>query len=141
MSENGEIYTAGKKFTLPPAVTAWTNLTSANPFFNSGVKVKCKVLKSNICSYRKNCFVELTELFGFCLLKVILLGRRASLSNKLESEKTSKGLQKRQGKGQVCKKRVNIRYVKNRNKQIQKCIEIDFWKIGKYTLKSKQFYP
>ena len=29
MSENGEIYTAGKKFTLPPAVTAVTNLTSA----------------------------------------------------------------------------------------------------------------
>ena len=29
MSENEEIYTAGKKFTLPPAVTAWTNLTSA----------------------------------------------------------------------------------------------------------------
>ena len=29
MSENGEIYTAGKKFTLPPAVTAWTNLTAA----------------------------------------------------------------------------------------------------------------
>ena len=25
MSENGEIYTAGKKFTLSPAVTAWTN--------------------------------------------------------------------------------------------------------------------
>ena len=97
MSENEEIYTACKNFTLPPAVTAWINLTSANPFFNSGVKVKCKVLKSNICSYRKNCFVELTELFGFCLLKVILLGRRASLSNKLESEKTSKGLQKRQG--------------------------------------------
>ena len=28
MSENGEIYTAGKNFTLPPAVRAWTNLTS-----------------------------------------------------------------------------------------------------------------
>ena len=28
MSENGEIYTASKKFTLPPAVTALTNLTS-----------------------------------------------------------------------------------------------------------------
>ena len=28
MSENGEIYTAGKKFTLPPALTAWTNSTS-----------------------------------------------------------------------------------------------------------------
>ena len=27
MSENGEIYTAGKNFTLPPVVTAWTNLT------------------------------------------------------------------------------------------------------------------
>ena len=29
MSENGEIYTAGKNFTLPPVVTAWTNSTSA----------------------------------------------------------------------------------------------------------------
>ena len=28
MSENGEIYTAGKNFTLSPAVTAWTNSTS-----------------------------------------------------------------------------------------------------------------
>ena len=28
MSENGEIYTAGKNFTLPPAVTAVTNSTS-----------------------------------------------------------------------------------------------------------------
>ena len=26
---SGEIYTAGKNFTLPPAMTAWTNLTSA----------------------------------------------------------------------------------------------------------------
>ena len=29
MSENGETYTAGKNFTLPPALTAWTNSTSA----------------------------------------------------------------------------------------------------------------
>ena len=29
MSENGEIYTAGKNFTLPPAVMAVTNSTSA----------------------------------------------------------------------------------------------------------------
>jgi len=28
MSENGEIYTACKNFTLPPALTAWTNSTS-----------------------------------------------------------------------------------------------------------------
>ena len=31
MSKNGEIYTAGKNFTLPPAVTALTNFTSAFP--------------------------------------------------------------------------------------------------------------
>ena len=29
--KNGEIYTAGKNFTLSSAVTAWTNLTSAFP--------------------------------------------------------------------------------------------------------------
>ena len=29
MSENGDIYTVSKKFTLTPAVTAVTNLTSA----------------------------------------------------------------------------------------------------------------
>ena len=29
MSKNGEIYTAGKNFTLPPVLTAWTNSTSA----------------------------------------------------------------------------------------------------------------
>ena len=29
MSENGEIYTAGKNFTLLPALTAWTYSTSA----------------------------------------------------------------------------------------------------------------
>ena len=28
MRENGEIYTAGKSFTLPPALMAWTNSTS-----------------------------------------------------------------------------------------------------------------
>ena len=27
MSENGEIYTAGRYFTLPPALTGWTNST------------------------------------------------------------------------------------------------------------------
>ena len=31
MSENGEIYTAGKNFTLLLAVTGGTNLTSAGP--------------------------------------------------------------------------------------------------------------
>ena len=31
MSENGDIYTVSKKFTLTPAVTAVTNLTSGCP--------------------------------------------------------------------------------------------------------------
>ena len=30
MSENGEIYSACKNFTLPPALTAWTNSTSVS---------------------------------------------------------------------------------------------------------------
>ena len=30
MSENGEIHTAGKNFTLPPALTGWTNSTSVH---------------------------------------------------------------------------------------------------------------
>ena len=34
MSENGEIYTAGKNFTLPPALTALTNSTSGQDFGN-----------------------------------------------------------------------------------------------------------
>ena len=33
MRENGEIYTAGKNFALPLAVTAWTNLTSGACMF------------------------------------------------------------------------------------------------------------
>ena len=33
MSENGDIYTPSKNFTLPPAVTAVTNLTSAYNIF------------------------------------------------------------------------------------------------------------
>ena len=33
MSENGEIYTTGKNFTLPPAVTALTNITSVSEPF------------------------------------------------------------------------------------------------------------
>ena len=28
LSENGEIYTTGKNFTLPPGLTGWTNSTS-----------------------------------------------------------------------------------------------------------------
>ena len=33
MSENRDIYTTGKNFTLPPAVTAVTNLTSGSSVF------------------------------------------------------------------------------------------------------------
>ena len=43
MSENGEIYIAGKKFTLPPAVTAWTNLTS--------VSITNECVENGYCKY------------------------------------------------------------------------------------------
>ena len=33
MSENGEVYTAGKNFTLPPALTALTALTNSTSEF------------------------------------------------------------------------------------------------------------
>ena len=36
MSENGEIYTADKNFTLPPALTAWTNSNSGSMFAYNG---------------------------------------------------------------------------------------------------------
>ena len=35
MSENGKIYTAGKSFTLPPAVTALTNSTIGMSIWSS----------------------------------------------------------------------------------------------------------
>ena len=34
MNENGGIYTAGKNFTLPPAVTALTNSTSGDGYYH-----------------------------------------------------------------------------------------------------------
>ena len=45
MSENGEIYTAGKNFTLPPAVTGVTNSTSA-PTTIASVCAACEVLSN-----------------------------------------------------------------------------------------------
>ena len=49
MSENGEIYTAGKNFTLTAALTAWINSTSDRDIcallqsvsFNGVLSVKC----------------------------------------------------------------------------------------------------
>ena len=35
-SEKGEIYSAGKNFTLPPALTAWTNSTSGQDHHDRG---------------------------------------------------------------------------------------------------------
>ena len=41
MSENGEIYTAGIKIKLPPAVTAVTNLTSGSRFQFQSIFFPC----------------------------------------------------------------------------------------------------
>ena len=63
MSENGEIYTAGKNFTLPPALTAWTNSTSETLIILS-IDVghylfeSCKIihLRQNSCLTNIACF-------------------------------------------------------------------------------------
>ena len=47
MSENGEIYTAGKNFTLPPALTALTNSNSVLRYL-PGDKLQCNVLVSGV---------------------------------------------------------------------------------------------
>ena len=48
MSENGEIYTAGKNFTLPPGLTGWTNSTSAHLWVLFGVICFSFVLSSSL---------------------------------------------------------------------------------------------
>ena len=45
MSENGEIYTAGKNFTLPPAVTALTNSNSVSELLVFHGSFLCKFCK------------------------------------------------------------------------------------------------
>ena len=55
MSENGEIYTAGKNFTLPPALTAWTNSTSEarHSHLSLGralLKLICLIQVCTVCS-------------------------------------------------------------------------------------------
>ena len=42
MSENGEIYTASKNFTLPPALTALTNFNSAYTHNTAPVTIGCR---------------------------------------------------------------------------------------------------
>jgi len=46
MSEHGEIYTTGKNFTLPPAVTGGTKLTSG-PWSDKNAYLQCQ-LKDDI---------------------------------------------------------------------------------------------
>ena len=48
MSENGEIYTAGKNFTLPPALTALTNSTYAHKLLHSPGKEAAAHMNANL---------------------------------------------------------------------------------------------
>ena len=66
MSENGEIYTAGKNFTLPSAVTALTNSTSASSrmtkgglYQDGGAWGRKEVFSRNLLTF--------THLLGVCL--------------------------------------------------------------------------
>ena len=52
MSENGEIYTAGKNFTLPPGLTGWTNSTSG-PIIRSTEGALCLHYKLQLLHYEK----------------------------------------------------------------------------------------
>ena len=49
---SGEIYTAGKKFTLPPTVTALTNLTSAAALTKDDPRNQCAFQNCNSPSYK-----------------------------------------------------------------------------------------
>ena len=56
MSENGEIYTAGKNFTLPPALTAGTNSTSAK---NEKKTLSLRKFNGPLISLNHVCALEL----------------------------------------------------------------------------------
>ena len=60
MSENGEIYTAGKNFTLPPAQTAWTNLTSEH--YIDIVIINCHQQLLNVMLEKKEKFSVLVHI-------------------------------------------------------------------------------
>ena len=62
MSKNGEIYTTGKNFTLPPGLTGWTNSTSALLLLRNlgwlifpclSVRDQCLPMKSPLFQYIK----------------------------------------------------------------------------------------
>ena len=65
MSENGENYTAGKKFSLPPAVTALTNLTSEHTCYYSS---SAEMLTLSVDFFRSGIWGKLgTGVQGICL--------------------------------------------------------------------------
>ena len=71
MSKNGEIYTAGKNFTLLPALTGWTNSTS-------GSLVR---FETNICSlvgFETNIFVgrTLDKYIGWSDMRQIMVANQ-----------------------------------------------------------------
>ena len=69
MSENGEIYTAGKNFTLPLALTAWTNSTSDYQYGLSlfvTLICQCSTRNVNSCHVSK-VFTTLSYLWFTCV--------------------------------------------------------------------------
>jgi len=58
MSDNGEIYTAGKSFTLPPALTALTNSTSDLHFHIADADGLCDISYVIFCC---NVYVTIVE--------------------------------------------------------------------------------
>ena len=58
MSKNGEIYTTAKNFTLPPALTGWTNSTSA---CSLTMPKNCKVCDSDSLNMTYMALVKLNR--------------------------------------------------------------------------------
>ena len=78
MSENGEIYTAAKNFTLPPALTALTNSTSGIivvALYEKPSKMKSKSLLFKWCKLRIDTKVRPAEMrVGNCLWRDLEFG-------------------------------------------------------------------
>ena len=77
MSENGEIYTAGKNFTLPPGVTGVTNSTSgADICFLEGMLMLLESIKGNLCNCKEIVFKFCLCCFVFiCWQYLLLVGK------------------------------------------------------------------
>ena len=74
MSENGEIYTAGKNFTLPPALTALTNSNSATSTATSALmSMSMDIMSMSMSPYSSELISQLLHVSSNCSVHRIML--------------------------------------------------------------------